>query len=123
MKYWSEDYAYNIESPPNTVNFSVINGSGTLRLIWGGSPTVPPGPGDKVTWKVREGGPSGPLVRQGSASYPWSGINDITVPIYGGKYYVWVFWEAYQTWDEAGTNEFFDIDVTTHGQVFDLNYP
>ena len=93
LKYWSEDYAYNIENPPSSVNFSVINGTGTLRLIWGGSPTVPPGPGDKVTWNIREGGPSGPLVRQGSASYPWSGVNDIIVPIYGGKYYVWVFWK------------------------------
>lgn len=126
LDFWSEDWGYNIESV-NTVNFTVISGHATLRLIWGDSdsanPNYPPQPDDSATWTVRRGSWSGPIVRTGSASYPWNGINDISVPLQPStkKYFVRVLWNS-PYWDESGQTDFPNIYPTTPGQVIKLYY-
>jgi hypothetical protein len=124
LTFWSEDFGYNFESE-NTVNFTVISGDSSIRLVWADSdqanPVNLPQFGDTASWTIRIGGPQGAIFRQGSASYPWSGVNSYNTPIRDEPYHVRVFWEAYDSWDESGYNDYY-VYVTAPGQLFRLEY-
>jgi hypothetical protein len=122
LTFWSEDWAGNIETQKN-VNFTVISGTGTIRLVWGNSDTNPadlPTGDDSAAWTVRRGGWTGPVVATGSGASPnWDGVDDITVLVSPTPYFVVIDWE----WQgEVGQTDFANVYVTTPGQVIRLSY-
>jgi hypothetical protein len=123
--FWSEDWSGNVEAQ-NTVNFTVISGTGTIRLIWGASDTAgSPCPGDpeaNAAWTIRRDSWTGPVVSTGYAGCPnWSGVNDVTVPAGSTLYFVTVdWWDSYYGYDEQSA--FANITVTTAGDTVKPNY-
>jgi hypothetical protein len=122
LLFWSEDWAGNIESP-NSVNFTVTSGFGTLRLVWGNSDTnSEEGPVDEdmASWTIRVGNSSGKVVASGSDSGPdWSGVNEVVVPVSLTPYHVRVSWNDF---DETGDTAFSNVNLTTPGQIVRLSY-
>ncbi|MBI5443729.1 MAG: CxxxxCH/CxxCH domain-containing protein [Deltaproteobacteria bacterium] len=125
LTFWSEDWSGNLETP-KTVNFTVMSGNGTLRLVWGASDAAgSPCPGDpeaRATWTIRQGDASGPVVASGGGGCPnWSGVDDVAVPVGLVPYFVMVYW-----WDSVFG--FFDqtpvpnVSLTMPGQVVPLRY-
>jgi hypothetical protein len=129
LDFWSEDWSGNLETPANTVNFKMVGGSGTLRLIWLDSDTTgsPCPDGDsggdslaRVYWEINNPG----LHISGSDGCPtnpnWSGVNDIVVPVSNDTYYVDIFWSDSF---ESDVNEPFPyVQVSVHGGVVELHY-
>ena len=121
LDFWSIDWSGNIEAT-NTVNFTIHGGTGTLRLVWGdsdisGSPCTGD-PEAEVSWEIRRGST---LVSEGTDACPWSGVNDIVVPVSLTPYYVDIWW-----WDSWGgywdLMEYSTVTVSDHGQVVRLPY-
>jgi hypothetical protein len=126
LTFWSEDWTGNVEAK-KSVNFTVISGGGTIRLVWGYSDmTGSPCPGDPeadASWVIRRGSWSGPVVASGSGSCPnWSGVNDVAVPVSSTTpYFVVVdWWESYDGYYDQSW--FGGIYVTTPGQLVRLSY-
>ena len=125
LQFWSEDWSGNVEAM-HTVNFTVIGGTGTLRLVWGSS-DVNGSPCDldpeaKANWTVQNGIVP---VTSGAASCSdpggWSGVNDIAVQVSGTPYSVTVnWWNSDGQWWES--TDFNNINVTSDGQVERLAY-
>jgi len=122
LTFWSEDWSGNVESP-NTANFTITGGSGTLRLVWGDSDVSgPPGPGSEASWVVRRGSWTGTIVASGWGAYPdWDGVDDVVVPVSAQPYFVIVDW-----WDDTGgywdQSVFGNIYIQTDGQLERLSY-
>lgn len=122
LTFWSEDWAGNIE-PEKSVTFTVLGGTGTIRLVWGdsdvsGSP-CPDDPGAKASWAIKRGTTT---VISGAGSCPnWSGVNSVIVPLSLTPYGVDINW-----WDsESGyydISTFPNVNITTPGQVIQFNY-
>jgi len=126
LSFWSEDYSGNVEAP-KVVNFTVISGGGTIRLVWGSSDTsgspCPSDPEANASWVIRSGSWSGTVVASGSGSCPnWSGVNDVAVPVSSTTpYFVIVDWyDSYWGYDDQTV--FGNIYVTTPGQIVRLSY-
>ena len=118
LAFWSEDYAGNVEAT-KTVNFTIV-GTATVRLVWWDADVNPahaPGAGEWADWTIRVGGPSGPIVSTGHRVGPWSGVDDIVLPVSATPYRVYVY---YQYWDPGAG--FYDQDSTTFPSVL-LNTP
>ena len=81
LTFWSEDWAGNIETQ-NSVSFTVISGTGTIRLVWGDSDINPdhlPVDEDSASWKIYKGSWTGPSSWEpGSATSTWDPA--MTVP-------------------------------------------
>lgn len=125
LTFWSDDWSGNVE-PQNTANFTVTSGTGTIRLVWGGSDTSgSPCPGDpeaNAAWVVRRDSFWGSVVASGSGSCPgWSGVDDIAVTAGPTQYFVIVdWWDSYGGYDDQ--TWFGNVTVTTPGQVVRLSY-
>ena len=126
VDYWSVDFGYNIETE-NTMTFNVIGGSATLRLIWDtsdqpGNP-YPVQPGDSMSYQVRIGSFTGASAGSGSSAYPWSGVNDISVPLRPPtqKYFVRILWNNPSMVDQARAASRTSTRQLP-GQVIDLRY-
>ena len=125
LVYWSVDWAGNIESQ-RSVTFTVVSGTGTIRLVWGNSDSAgSPCPGDpeaNAAWTIYKGGSwSGQIVNQGSGGCPdWSGVNDVSVPVDPAQYLVVVDWyDSYWGFDDQSV---FYVSVTAPGQTIRLSY-
>lgn len=125
LAFWSEDWSGNVEAE-NTVSFTVISGTGTIRLIWGSSDMYgSPCDGDpeaNAAWVIRRDRWSGPVVASGSGGCPnWSGIDDVVVPAGTMLYFVTIDW-----WDSGGGIDdqtvFGNVSVSTAGDIVRLNY-
>ncbi|MHB1439075.1 MAG: OmpL47-type beta-barrel domain-containing protein, partial [Thiobacillus sp.] len=132
LTFWSEDWTGNAESP-NTVNFTIIRQTGTIRLVWGNSDIEgEPGPAadESASWTVRLGGATGGIVATGSATgESWTGVNDIVVPVRATPYYVRVdyeYWEylgAAWGWELIPDSTIFpSVPVTEADAVIRLSY-
>ncbi len=125
LTFWSEDWSGNVEEP-NSVNFTVTSGSGTIRLVWGDSDVSgSPCPGDPeawASWTVRTGGWWGRVIASGSGACPdWSGVDDIHVQVGSTEYFVIVnWWDSDQGYDDESW--FSNVYVTTPGQIVRLSY-
>ena len=122
LEFWSDDWSGNVETPHNTVSFSITAGTATIRLVWGDSDTTgSPCPGDPeayVDWEIHR---DSTLVSQGGSDCPWSGVNDIVVPVYSTPYYVDIFWwDSWQGFEEI--TEYPNVNVTTPGEIIILRY-
>jgi hypothetical protein len=116
IDYWSEDWAGNVEVV-NSVTVTIKSGTGTIRLIWNGTP----GPNDSASWTVRRGGWTGPIVATGSGGPGggWDGVDDIVVGVSATGYFVRIDWE----WQGyPGQTDFPNIAVDTPGGVIPLVY-
>lgn len=122
LVFWSVDWSGNVESQ-HSVSFDMTGGTGTIRLVWGSSDTgSPPGPGTAMAWTIRRGTPGGTIVSTGSAAYPWSGVNNVVLPVSNQPYFVTVDWDDpdwYVEWDQT---YFPNIYLSTDGQVVRLSY-
>jgi hypothetical protein len=124
LEFWSVDWSGN-EEVHQTVNFTIIGGNGTIRLVFGNSdingspcPSYP----TNARWTVTRDNFGGPIVATGSGACPdWSGVDDIVLDVIPASYFVEIEW-----WDiNAGFYEYFDdsISLTSHGQVIRVSYP
>lgn len=86
LEFWSEDWSGNIE-PKNSVSFTVIGGKGTVRF---GTGTLLPG--EWVEWQVWRGTPSGSPHYTVYHEYPFSGYEDLLLPVSGTDYYIREAW-------------------------------
>ncbi len=86
IEFWSEDWSGNVEAR-NSVSFTVIGGTGTMRFNTG---TL--GPGEWVEWQVWRGAPSGSPHYTVYHEYPFSGSEDLALPVSGTDYYVREAW-------------------------------
>ena len=128
LDFWSEDWSGNIEEPHNSVDFTVL-GNGTLRLVWGNSDEEDPSwlcsvdPEAWADWVIRSGGSSGPVFATGwgdCSPGPWSGVNDVTVPVSPEPYYVKIdWWDSYYEWEDQTV--FWNVYVTTP-EIIRLSY-
>jgi hypothetical protein len=125
LTFWSEDWAANVE-PSKTVNFNVISGYGTLKLIWGSSDTTGSpcanDPEASASWIVREGGAYGPVVKTGFSTCPgWSGVDAVYVRVAPTPFHVTVlWWDSENGWDDETI--FPSVSLMTRGQVVPLRY-
>ncbi len=136
LRFWSEDWSGNIEDPEeenpenNIVTFTVTAGTGTIRLVWGDSDEEEPDwlcsvdPDAWADWYIRIGGPTGWLVASGGDGCyagPWSGVNNITVPVSPTPYFVRIdWWHSY--YEFLDQTDFSNVEVTTPGQIIRLRY-
>jgi hypothetical protein len=125
LTFWSEDWAANVE-PAHVVNFQVISGPGSLRLIWGnsdvnGSPCAND-PEASASWTIRSGGNNGPVVSTGFSTCPdWSGVDTVNLQVSPTPFHVSVLWwnSEYEYDDET---VFPSVYLTTPGQIASLHY-
>jgi hypothetical protein len=110
LRFWSEDWSSNVEAT-KTANFTVLSGTGTIRLDWG-APSVPE---DWVEWTVRRGGSTGQIVATGGSYHPWDGVDDIVVPVSATPYWLKIAWgDASEPYDEFWIPS---VLVDTPGQI------
>ena len=101
----------------NSATITVKSGTGTIRLIWNGTP----GTDDSASWTVRRGGASGTIVATGSGGPGggWDGVDDIPVSITPVAYHVTINWE----WQGyPGQTIFNNAVVDDPGEVVELVY-
>jgi hypothetical protein len=124
LAFWSDDWAGNTESQ-NVVTFSVTSGTGTIRLVWGGSDASgSPCGGDPDAWAHWTIGKVGSnkVVATGTGGCPdWSGVNSVSVPASPTAYFVLIdYWDSWlEDYDQV---RFPSVYVTTPGQVQLLRY-
>jgi hypothetical protein len=125
LTFWSEDWAANVE-PLKTVNFNVISGYGTLKLIWGSSDTTGSpcanDPEASASWTIREGGANGPVVKTGFSTCPgWSGVDAVYVQVAPTPFHVTVqWWDSENQYDEETI--FPSVSLAIRGQIVPLRY-
>ena len=124
LEFWSVDWTGNEETPHNSVNFKMIGGTGTIRLIWldsdtAGSPCLTDNQA-AVEWDINNGSTHIHGSASCSADPNWSGVNNIVVPIKATSYYVDIFWS--DEYESHVLTSYPNVPVTVQGQVVELRY-
>lgn len=109
LQFWSEDWSGNVEAT-KTVNFTVVGGTATLRLVSGNLPA-----GYWVEWLVWKGSRDATPDYTVSQVGPYNSYDDLVLPVSATTYWVVATWGTpTEPYDE---DPGFSVLLTTPGQL------